>query len=463
MSWARSVRGRTTILATLLVALTLGVASVLLVLTLQRSLTESRDQVSRDLAERLVDDLAAGTLHSPIAVGEDAMAQVVGPDGSVLAASTSLGRSGPVTDATAPVGGFRLLVLEGLPDDEDTETYRVWATTAPSADGPARVFVGGSPERVTEAVRALRNGLLVGVPVVVVALAGAISFLVGRALRPVEQIRADVAEISAGGLDRRVPEPATGDEVARLARTMNAMLERLDEGDRRQREFVADASHELLSPLASFRAQLEVAAATPDTTPWASVSADLLADSDRMERLVRDLLFLAREDAGPPEVATWRAGPGPAGPGPIRGALIDLDDVVLDEVTRLRASAETIIDVTAVSAAPVRGRGEDLSRLVRNLLENAVDHAATRVVVTLEQAGQEVRLTVSDDGSGVPPEVGERIFERFVRAVPDRGRKGGGTGLGLSIARSIARRHGGDVVWDAPAPGAAFVVTLPGA
>jgi signal transduction histidine kinase len=450
----RSVRVRTTVLATLLVAATLVLASTMLVLTLQRSLTSGRDEVSQALAVDLAHDVEAGTLVTPIPVGEDAMAQVVAPDGRVLAASVSLAGAAPVSDVAPDPGAFERVLLHGVPDDNEHETYRVWALATPSADGLVRVYVGSSPESTQEAVRALRRGLLIGVPAVLVVLAAATSLLVGRALRPVEAIRVEVAAMSPAEPGRRVPVPDTGDEIQRLATTMNAMLRRLDDGHRREREFVADASHELLSPLASFRTQLEVAAANPATTDSPGLVADLLADSDRMERLVRDLLFLAREDEG-------------GGDDVSSLPLLDLDTIVLEEVRRLRVPPGVTVDTSAVSAAPVRGRSEELSRLVRNLVENAVEHATTRVDLELT-SGSGVELLVADDGPGIPGELQGRVFERFARAGTERAhvgesrRSGGGTGLGLPIALTIAHRHGGDIVLDSDSSGTRMRVTLPG-
>ncbi len=192
--------------------------------------------------------------------------------------------------------------------------------------------------------------------------------VVGRALHPVEGIRSEVAAISHRELDRRVPVPPTDDEVSRLAETMNSMLARLETAAEQQRDFVANASHDLQSPLASFRTQLEVALAHPEATDWPTTAAALHDEGDRMERLVRDLLFLAREDAGD----TQR-----------RQQLVDLDDVVLEESARVRASGTTVVDTSRVTAAPVRGNRDDLARLVRNLLENARDHAEGLIDVTL--------------------------------------------------------------------------------
>ncbi len=263
----RSIRARTTVVATAATFVTLAAASLLLLWALEDSLTESRDQAARARVAELVAGATSGTLPTQLPVGEDEMAQVVGPEGDVLAQSANLGDSPAVTTMQPEPGEVGLVVLTNVPDDTDIETFRVWGTTADGPGGRVRIYVGTSPERTQEAVRATRGGLLVGVPAVAAALAALISWLVGRALAPVERLRAEVATISDGDLARRVPAPDSGDEIERLARTMNAMLERLEAGSRRQREFVADASHELLSPIASLRTQLEVAAAAPQARP----------------------------------------------------------------------------------------------------------------------------------------------------------------------------------------------------
>jgi signal transduction histidine kinase len=271
--------------------------------------------------------------------------------------------------------------------------------------------------------------------------------LVGRALHPVEAIRAEVADISAHDLGRRVPVPAVADEIGRLAGTMNQMLDRLQSSADRQRRFAADASHELQSPLASSRAHLEVALAHPDDAPWASVATDLLEENHRMERLVRDLLFLARGDEG--DLDAHRRP-------------VDLDDVVSFEVGRLRPGAEVVIDASGVVPAEVSGHADQLHRVVRNLLENAVDHARSRVTIELRGTGAEVELVVADDGPGVPVPDRDRVFDRFTRLDDARSRQTGGAGLGLAIAREVVEAHGGRVRVE-DGPGARFVVRLPAA
>ena len=445
---ALSVRLRTSLLASALVAVALVVASLALVTTLDRSVVGSGDALARSRVEGLAALARNGDLPPVLAaVGGEAVAQVVASDGRVVAASPNVRGAGAITGLRPPLGAPAAVhTLHGAPDDNETEDYRVWVQTTPSPRGPVTIVVGSSLESVHEASLTLRRALWVGTPVTVLALAVLVWLVIGRALRPVERIRSRVEVISGQALDRRVPVPPVRDEIGRLAVTMNQMLDRLEEAHRRQREFVADASHELQSPVAAIRAQVEVATAHPEGADWSEVARGVLADCDETERLVRDLLFLARHD----EL-------GVVGP----GHPVDLDDLVLEEAARVRALGRVPVDTSAVSAAPVCGRSDELRRLVRNLLENAVHHATTEVTVTTGCVDGQARVEVIDDGPGVPPGEREQIFDRFHRADLSRSRDTGGTGLGLAIARTVAQRHGGTLELGDSRRGGHFVLVLP--
>lgn len=440
------MRARTTLLAALVVGVALAAGAAILLLSLQDSLVRSGDAAAVARARDLAAVADAGGLPSTVsAPGEDDVVQVVDSAGRVVAASANA-RGWPPIASFRPKGSAPAVrTAYDVADGSELEDYRVWGVRAGSDEQPLFVYVGTSLEAVSEATARLRTSLAVGLPVMVAVLAFITWLLLGRTLRPVEGIRSEVSEIEALALDRRVAVPSTDDEISRLAETMNAMLDRLEAASRRQREFVADASHELRSPLAAFRTQLEVALAHPADADWPTTAVELLADSDRMERIVGDLLYLARTDALPPEP--------PA-------TLVDLDDIVLDEANRLRSHATVQIDTSQVSAAPVRGGGEELRRLIRNLLDNAVRHARSSVRVELVTADEEVVLAVEDDGPGVPPEDRTRIFERFVRLDDARSPERGGTGLGLAIVQAITSRHGGRVALEPCANGARLVVRL---
>jgi len=441
----RSVRARTTLLAALIVGVALVIGAAVLLITLQESLTRSGDASAESRARDLAALALAGALPPTVtAPTEDDIVQVVDGQGRVVSASDDAFRRDPINSFRPQSSTPTVRTLRGVADGTERESYRVWALRADAEQGPLSVYVATSLEQVSETTARLRAALAVGVPAMLVVLAFSTWLMLGRALRPVEAIRSQVSEISGSALDRRVPVPRTEDEISRLALTMNAMLDRLEAASRRQREFVADASHELQSPLASFRAQLEVSLAHPDRTDWSTTAAELLADSDRMERIVADLLYLARADALPPA--------------PLN-VLIDLDDIVLDEAHRVRSHTLVRIDTAQVSAAPVRGSSEELRRMTRNLLDNAVRHARRAVRIEVQATSDQVVLVVEDDGPGVPAQHRERVFERFVRL--DESRQHGGTGLGLAIVRAIAVRHEGRAEVEPSNEGARLVVRLP--
>ncbi|MCW2689722.1 MAG: sensory histidine kinase [Mycobacterium sp.] len=270
---------------------------------------------------------------------------------------------------------------------------------------------------------------------------------VGRALAPVEAIRREVDEISAAQLHRRVPQPGADDEVGRLAATMNRMLARLESARDSQRRFVSDASHELRSPLTTIRQHAEVALAHPEGTTAAELADVVLAEELRMQRLVEDMLLLARtdEDVRPPRLP------------------VDLDDLAFDEARRLRSTTPLHVDATAVGAARVLGDADALGRVLRNLGDNAARHATSRVNVGLVDRGNDVLLTVEDDGPGIPESERARVLQRFVRLDAARSRDDGGSGLGLAIVDEVVRAHGGWVsITESALGGVRVAVTLPG-
>lgn len=445
-----SVRARTTLLAAAVVLAALVGGAVLLSDTLDGALERERDRAvvarARDVAVLAQQDALPKQLS--VTPDED-LVQVVSGDGAVVAGTAGRPSRPPAAHFTPSGAGPDVRRVDHIPDGSEFEDYRVAALRVESPDGPVTVYAGYAVESITESQRAVRRALWQGIPALVLLLLVGTWLLVGRALRPVAAIRKKVDDISLHALDRRVPEPSSQDEVRALAVTMNAMLDRLEAASNRQRDFVADASHELQSPIAALRAQLEVSLAHPDATDWPPTARWLLEDTERMERLVRDLLYLARADSGQLTVDG--------------GQELDLDDIVLEEASRLRARLSTIaLDTSRVSAAPFRGSPDALTRLVRNLLENAVRYAASRVDVTLgETADQRIRLEVSDDGRGVAPADRARVFERFIRLEPDRGRGDGGTGLGLSICREVVHSQGGSIRFVDVPRGAKVVVEWP--
>jgi signal transduction histidine kinase len=397
---------------------------------LESRLTDASDQLSRSRVNDLLALASTGDLPTSLRnVDGDGVAQVVAVDGRVLAATPNIeGRAAIAdlrSDAHLETATFR------APDDSETETYRVWYASGPSPEGTVTVYVGDSLETVSEASAALRRSLWVGVPVVVVLLGVVIWLLLGRAIGRLDRIRAEVDRITEESLDRRVAGDGVDDEVGRLAATMNAMLERLDAAARRQRDFVADVSHDLQSPLAAQRVALEVALARPGEVDADRLRDEVLRATTDMEHLVGDLLVVASMDANGSSVP----------------ALMDLDSLVLEEAARARTGGRVEVDTSAVSAAPAYANADDVRRVVRNVLDNAVAHARNKVMLTVGTCDGAARwesalLLVADDGPGIPAESRDSVFDRFYRAQASRTRSSG-SGLGLAIARGLAERNGG--------------------
>jgi len=366
-------------------------------------------------------------------------------DGRVLASSPNVRRLGALDLPEEPPGTTEVLAVERLPVRE-SGPYRVVAQGFESSSGSATVFVAVSIEDIDDTVSAATEVGVAGLPILVLALSAAMWVLIGRTLAPVEAIRSQADAITGRRLDRRVPEPARQDEIGRLARTVNAMLARLQDSADRQRRFVADAAHELRSPIASLRAQLETAR-DPRGCEAEEIRRDLLDETVRMQRLVDQLLLLARTDAGTVQP---------------RRAAVDLDDT-LDSVAAYCAANNGVrIDLSAVEPVQVLGDPDLLEQLVRNILDNAVRHAEREVRVTLSTADGQAVLTVDDDGPGIPAESRREIFHRFARLDRARDRDRGGVGLGLAIVADVARVHGGTVdAGDAPGGGARLRVRLP--
>ncbi|KQQ05074.1 MULTISPECIES: sensor histidine kinase [unclassified Rathayibacter] len=338
----------------------------------------------------------------------------------------------PVSDQSVitSIGGTRFVVRSaGLQLGADPRETVVVARTLAGAD---------------DATASAVSLLAVAVPLVTVVVGALVWFVVGRSLRPVERIRTDVEAIETADLERRVQEPRGRDEIARLAQTMNGMLERLQRSQIAQRAFVSNASHELRSPVAAIRQHAQVALRHPEAVPLAELAHVVDDEAERMQALVAGLLLLARIDEG----------------GPAREE-IDLDDLVLVEAQRLRALGVTV-RTEGVGPARVLGDMPLLRSAVRNAADNARRHAASVVAFTVQQRADEAVVRVDDDGTGVPEADRERVFHRFERRDDARARDTGGSGLGLAIVAEAARASGGSArILDAPLGGARLEIRFP--
>lgn len=436
------VRVRVTAAATL-AALAAAVVGSLLFMgslrsSLDRGLVTSGEQQVQSVQAQL--DGGESPDQAVVSGKNDILVQIVDAQGAVLATD----HPRVTTPIRTTPGTARRVRVPHL-----TDSYVVVARKEKGGD--RLIVVGRSSEGVQRAADAVGLLLAVSVPVGLGLLAVAVWLSVGRALRPVEAMRREAAAITTVHADRRLAVPDGDDEIPRLARTLNEMLDRIDASQRLQRQFVSDASHELRSPLASLRQLAEIARDYPDTVEAPALARDVLAEEQRMEEMVTALLLLARLDDAAESGADE----------------VDLDDVILDEVRRARSVAagqgRTVhIDASGVGAAQMEANPVLLAQVVRNLLSNATRHARADVHVSLHEVAGSAVLSVEDDGNGVPPEDRERIFERFVRLDESRTRDAGGSGLGLAIVDKIVRGFGGTVtVGESRAGGAAFVVSLP--
>lgn len=437
-----SVRVRATGGAVVVSAVVLMAAGALLTVTLGRAQLASIDQGLELRAIDIESLLDGGAAPAAVAVeSEDgSFVQIVASNGVVVASSDNVvGES-----AVSVLEGHSTVSIDAL-DDQEFRTL-LWQT-----DGgrDLNIVVGTSLQGLEKIQRTLRFSLSVGLPALLLLLAALTWMVVGAALRPVDAIRRRVDAIGAGQLDQRVPVPSRRDEIGRLAATMNRMLGRLEDANRRQARFVSDAAHELRTPLTIVRHELEVVLGS-DGSEWRSAAEGALVESLRMERLVDDLLFIARHDHEETDFVG-------------AGQLVDLDDVVVVEAQRVRGGVT--VDVSDVSAGQVRGRADQLARVTRNLIDNALRHAQSAVAVRVGSKGGEVFLEVEDDGAGISIDNRAVVFERFVRLDEARSRDSGGSGLGLSIARDIVLAHGGTIAVLPPGRlgGARIKVTLPDA
>jgi len=431
-----SLRVRITLAAVLVTTLAVATGGWLIV----RSFEDAQVQDVRggtdvrvgELADRLRDgQLPQAAVEATEAPAPLARVEVIDEQGELVAAAPEPRPAGAPPEPVALGGEVSQMVV--------------------TPDGQLTVVAATPVDQVGRNVDFLTHRLAVALAVLV-ALVGALAWVVvGRALQPVESIRAEVERITGSTMHRRVPEPATDDEVGRLARTMNTMLGRLEASAARQRRFVADASHELRSPAAVLRAGLEVARTRTDPATWTATIDTLLAEETRLEQLLDDLLLLAAHDDN--GTARGRTRP------------VDLAELAAAEARRPRrvpVEVEVEVDTTGDGGVVVAGHPELLARALGHLADNAARHARSQVRITVAAEGSTARLVVDDDGPGIPPADRERVFERFTRLDDARTRATGGTGLGLAVTRSIVESHGGTITTtENPTTGARFTTLLP--
>jgi signal transduction histidine kinase len=439
-----SVRVRVTATAVLAVACALGAAAFFL----EGSLQHDRQRILMGTAQEQATEVADFNPQMTLPL-------VLPLDSTLQSGLVQVLRNGKL------LGESRSLAIEKLPplwlpgDPQVQQNSYVFSGQAQDVHVVAVPITTGSRVRATVVVvtsldqydsslASVRKTLEIGMPILL-AVVGIICWaIVGRALRPIEALRREVTEIATSPGPLRIADPGTGDEVGRLARTLNSMLDRIEAASSRERRFVSDASHELRSPIANIRTEIEVALHHPEFADWPSVAQDVLTENDRMGRLVQELLLLARADEGSLL--------------PSRGAT-DLGEVAEGADTDAGAGGPQIFVSTVV--APVAVPPIYLERIVANLVGNARRFATSRIDVTVTREGPYAVLRVRDDGPGVPPAERDHIFERFVRLDEARDRGDGGFGLGLAIVADLCRAYGGHIEVGDAAPGAVFTLRFP--
>ncbi|GAA2075011.1 sensor histidine kinase [Actinomadura alba] len=439
----RSIRVRDTLIATMVSLFAFGLPAAGMDLLI-RNATEQRHY--RDIEYAARREAAVLQLRTPPRDPVPAdpngvdLIQVMDAGGRVLYASGEAGRL-PISSAR-PHGRQLFRNLAQCDTGHGCLFVHVTRMNLVHADPPRTVYI----YTATEVPTILAPGVLELMTVtMVLALAGLTSWItwrtVGRTLGPIDAIRRQLAEISASDLSRRVPEPGREDEIAHMARTANATLDRLERSVSRQRQFTADASHELRTPVAGLRANLEDALMHPADVDVEGTLEAALRDTERLEAIITDLLLLARLGTG----------------GGVFQEKVDLADLAAAQVS----GRGTDIRTNLASGVIVTGVPMQLSRLLGNLLDNAEVHTDSHIDVEVRRERDEAVLSVTDDGPGIPPKDREQVFRRFTRLDSARSREVGGTGLGLAIARDIARTHGGMLTVEDSPRGARFVLRLP--
>ena len=445
--WPRSVRSRTTFVAIATVTVALVIGAFALITILRTSLRHSVDRAATGRAQDVAALIRTGSLPPRLAFpGEEStIIQVVDSHGIVVATTSNFDGAPPLSlrPGTDPATVFSLRATAV----EEYQRFRVAALSVATPEGTTTIYAGESTDRADDTVATITLLLLIGTPVLIL-IVGVVTWRnARRALAPVHGIIAEVDAITDGSMHARIEPPGTQDEVDELATTMNAMLDRLDRFTDRQRRFTGDASHELRSPLASLRTQIEVAVAHPQGVDIAVIGPELLADVDRLERLASDLLELARLDQAPTEHSP-----------------IDLRDVVTHELaaTTSTRSINYQCDLP-IEPVIVHGDRRQLQRMLRNLLDNADRYATAKVDVRLHDAGAHCMLEVIDDGPGIASDDAQRVFERFTRLDNARATDHGGAGLGLAIVKGIVEAHDGHIEVTDPLEGrgARFSIKLP--
>jgi signal transduction histidine kinase len=432
-----SIRARLTLIFVLAIAVILIFTGVALVNLVHQSLLGQAANQIDEVMEQTQTRFEAATkpvLHLVVLSTQgDVVVQVTNAAGTKVWAASSAIENAPVlarTRTNVAVGsGLGIKFIRNASTDPTlAELSSGEVATIMTRRGPGLIFgyVYGGP--IQHSVRVLLASLLISFPLLLLMSGGLIWLGIGLALAPVEAIRRRVDAIAAQDLTQRVPVTGGDDEIARMARTVNEMLSRLESASRFQQEFVSNASHELRSPLTTLLATTERATGDPESANWPEVADVVMREGRRLDNIIADLFWLARHDED--HVDSERAE-------------VDFDDLLYEEATRVRSISELNADTSAVQPVRVIGDPAMFKRMIRNVVDNAMRYAGSELRFDSHVDGEEAVVSVSDDGDGIDVADSARFFERFTRADSARSRRSGGTGLGLAIVTEIALRHGG--------------------
>ncbi len=426
----RSLRVRLVALACVGATLIVVTTSGLLAFNLDRALNRAVNDGLRARLEDIEGALKQGSLQ--LSQGE-AFAQIVSSDGHVLSSSSTIDADDRLLTRTelARANQHELRVDRSVPGLESPG--RLLAEPEPFDGDRIVVIVGASLSTEQLARQRVFVSLLVGAPLLVIALGSVIWIVTGAALRPVERMADEADAISMSEPGRRLPEPIGDHELARLGRTLNAMLERIEGTFARERAFVDDASHELRTPLAILRGELELTVGDADDPEAVRLAmASSLEEVERLGRMTEDLLTLSRADAGA-----------------LSARMVPTDLHAVATIAARRIPPPPTEISIEIQGDPLTARADPdlLERMLVNLLTNAARFARHRIVVDIARVPGTgaPALTVADDGPGFSEDLLPRAFDRFARAAGPRARGDGGTGLGLAIVSALATAQGATV------------------
>ena len=439
MSWLHrfSIRARLTLIFVFAIALILSFTGLALVHLVRNSLAnDANNEIQSEMVrtqERFVAATSAQNYQVVLPMHGNVVVQVTNLAGTQIWAASAAIAKAPilahetVDDASTNGLGVKMVRTPATASTlSEISSGQVGTIFTKRGSGLIFGYVFG--QGISHSVGVLMTSLVISFPLLLLMTGGLIWIGMGLALAPVESIRRRVDAIAASDLSQRVPPTGGDDEIARMARTVNAMLDRLEASSQFEQEFVSNASHELRSPLTTLLATTERASKDPSHANWSEVGEIVMREGRRLETLIDDLAWLARHDEHRAE---------------IQGVDVDLDDLLFDEGHRVRLLSELSVDTTRVQPTRVTGDPAMMKRMIRNVVDNATRYATEELRFDSHYDGDEAVVIVADDGEGIDVSQSGRFFERFIRSDPARARQSGGTGLGLAIVTEIVERHGG--------------------